>query len=64
MSGQELIASRRQLECAELVAYKKPLYQVLALEPEKVADSRSGKRQREPRSAAEILGQIMKGGQS
>lgn len=63
MSFADLAAARRQLERAELIAYQKPLYQVLALEPEKVADSRSGSPQGKARSASEILGQIMKGGQ-
>lgn len=64
MTAQELAAARAQLQKADLIAYRKPLYQVLALEPDKVADSRSGKPQGQARSASEILGQIMPGGQS
>jgi hypothetical protein len=49
-----LSASRRQLVQAGLIAYEKPLYQVLSLEP--AAAPRSG-----PMSAGEILRRAMGG---
>lgn len=50
----QLCSSRRQLIEAGLIAYEKPLYQVLSLEP--VATTRSG-----PMSVAEVLRQVMGG---
>jgi hypothetical protein len=54
MDGVVLSASRRQLVQAGLVAYQKPFYQVLDLEP--VGAPRSG-----PISVAELLRQTMGG---
>ena len=54
MDLQGLSASRRQLVQAGLVAYEKPLYQVLSLEP--VGSARSG-----PISVGEILRKAMRG---
>lgn len=56
MEDLQLSASRRQLLLAGLLAYEKPLYQVLSLD--RVESARSG-----PASAAEILRKIMAGGQ-
>jgi len=50
----QLSASRQQLIRAGLIAYEKPLYQVLSLEPS--AGPRSG-----PVSVAEVLRQVMGG---
>jgi len=54
MDGLQLSANRRQLLQAGLIAYEKPLYQVLNLEP--VEQARSG-----PTSVAEILRRAMEG---
>lgn len=59
----QLAAARRQLEQAELIAYAKPLYQVLALEaaatvPGLAASERSGQTQ----SVSEILRRVAQGG--
>jgi hypothetical protein len=54
MDGVVLSASRRQLIQAGLIAYEKPFYQVLSLEP--VAAPRSG-----PISVGELLRQAMGG---
>lgn len=54
MDLQGLSASRRQLVQAGLVAYEKPLYQVLSLEP--VGSARSG-----PISVGELLRKAMGG---
>lgn len=52
MDQLQLSASRRQLLQAGLIAYEKPLYQVLSLDP--VEQARSG-----PTSVAEILRKAM-----
>jgi hypothetical protein len=54
MDPLQLSASRQQLIQAGLIAYEKPLYQVLSLEPP--PGTRSG-----PRSVAEVLRQVMGG---
>ena len=54
LDGLGLSASRQQLVQAGLVAYEKPLYQVLGLEP--VASSRSG-----PIRVGELLRQVLGG---
>ena len=54
MDGLALSASRQQLVQAGLIAYEKPFYQVLSLEP--VAAPRSG-----PTSVGEILRRAMGG---
>lgn len=59
----QLAAARLQLEQHGLIAYKKPLYQVLSLEepvrpPADPSPSRAG----EPQSVAEILRRALKGG--
>ena len=57
MEPLQLTAARRHLVQAELVAYQKPLYQVLALDlpPGAKAEDRSGKVQ----SAADILRRVL-----
>jgi hypothetical protein len=54
-----LSASRQQLVQAGLIAYQRPFYQVLSLEPEAVGSSRSG-----PIRVGELLRQVLAGGQS
>lgn len=54
MDGLQLSGSRRQLLQVGLIAYEKPLYQVLSLDP--VAGTRSG-----PTTVAEILRKAMGG---
>ena len=57
MEPRQLATARQQLVQAELVAYQKPLYQVLALDltAEAKEDDRAGKAQ----SAAEILRRVL-----
>ncbi len=56
LDGLQLSAARQQLLQAGLIAYNKPLYQVLSLEP--VQGSRSGQA-----SVADILRKVVEGGQ-
>jgi hypothetical protein len=64
MDSLQLSAARQQLVQADLIAYQKPLYQVLALpEDSKVATPtlpRSGQTQ----SVADILRRVVEGGQA
>jgi hypothetical protein len=58
----QLAAARRQLEQAQLLAYQKPLYQVLALPdltPEPTASA--GPRTAQPQSVADILRRALTG---
>jgi hypothetical protein len=58
----ELPRLRRQLIEAELIAYQKPLYQVLALVEKTASSSSGGSPPRgTTRSAAEILRQVLSG---
>lgn len=59
----EVSAAREQLACAQLIAYQKPLYQVLAL-PERSPQQASlaGPRSGQVQSAADILRQVLGGG--
>lgn len=61
MSTLELATARTQLLNADLVAWKKPLYQVLSLDPDPVASlpvERSGQTQ----SVAQVLRHVLEGG--
>ena len=63
MERTDLRAARQELMQAELIAYQKPLYQVLSLEkpaarPAPASDKRAG----EPASVADILRRVMEGG--
>ena len=61
-SGSQLARARGELERAVLIAYRRPLYQVLDLAPPAVAsDRRSGSRApaADPLSAGEILHRIL-----
>jgi hypothetical protein len=60
----QLAAARRQLEQAELIAYRKPLYQVLALGVASVSLEPAAPEQRtgQTQSAADILKRVLQGG--
>lgn len=60
----QLSAARMQLEKADLIAYRKPLYQVLCLEPPDPPITVSGGPQRtgQTQSAADILKRALQGG--
>ncbi len=59
----QLAAARRQLEKADLIAYKKPLYQVLALpEPPSGAVPPASARAGQVQSVADILRRALGGG--
>ena len=61
MDAVQLSAARQQLVQADLLAYQKPLYQVLALpEHSKPAAPRTGQAQ----SVAEVLRRVLEGGQA
>jgi hypothetical protein len=58
----QLAAARRQLEAAELIAYAKPLYQVLALETSPPVEREPSERAGQALSVAEILRRMSQGG--
>jgi hypothetical protein len=63
----QLSVARLQLEHADLIAYRKPLYQVLSLEPAaapSTASSTPEPRIGQVQSAADILKRILQGGRS
>lgn len=62
----QLSAARQQLEHADLIAYRKPLYQVLSLEaaPSATATSTPEPRIGQVQSAADILKRVLQGGAS
>lgn len=63
MDPLELSATRRQLEAAELIAYRKPLYQVLALQdPAGAPAVAEAPRQGQAQSVGEILRRALAGG--
>lgn len=51
----QLAAARTELQKADLLAYKKPLYQVLSLEPDSEPTADSGQRSGQTLSVAQIL---------
>lgn len=57
-----LSAARRQLEQADLIAYRQPLYQVLSLESAVPIVASSQPRTGQTQSAADILKRILQGG--
>lgn len=65
MDSMALSAARQQLIQVDLIAYQKPLYQVLAL-PEDPKTSSSGALPRtgQPQSVAEVLRRALEGGES
>ena len=59
----QLAAARQQLEQAQLIAYQKPLYQVLALpEPSPEPEVPSGPRQGQAQGVGDILRRVLAGG--
>lgn len=58
----QLSAARQQLEQAGLVAFQKPIYQVLSLEPAAQPPLLPEKRAGQVQSAADILKRILEGG--
>ncbi len=59
----QLAAARQQLQKADLIAYKKPLYQVLALpEPASEAAAAASARAGQAQSVADILRRALGGG--
>ncbi len=61
MDLRELAAARQELVVAELIAYQKPLYQVLSLELPASPSPASDKRAGEPSSVTDILRRIVEG---
>jgi hypothetical protein len=55
-----LATARAQLEKADLIAYRRPLYQVLSLEP--IPPGASGPRAAQTLSVAEVLKRLAQGG--
>jgi len=63
LSPAELAAARTRLQQADLIAYQKPLYQVLSLEPASAPLCRHGApRSGQAQSLAEILRRAVEGG--
>ena len=58
----QLSSARRQLEKADLIAFRKPLYQVLSLDPAALPMSVPQKRAEQVQSAADILKRVFQGG--
>jgi hypothetical protein len=58
----QLSSARRQLEQADLIAFRKPLYQVLSLEPAAMSLLVPQQRAQQAQSAADILKGILQGG--
>ena len=56
LTPDQIVLARQELRQADLIAYAKPLYQVLSLEP-------ASERANETRSAEQILRQILGGAQ-
>lgn len=63
MDSMALSAARQQLVQVDLIAYQKPLYQVLAL-PEDLKTSSSWPRSGQAQSVAEVLRRALEGGES
>ena len=63
LSPEQLTTARTQLQQADLIAYQKPLYQVLSLDWTPVGSGLpDGPRTGQGRSTAEILRRILEGG--
>lgn len=58
----QLSTARQQLEQADLLAYRQPLYQVLALESDAPGAASSQPRAGQTQSAADIFKRILQGG--
>lgn len=65
MDAVQLSAARQQLVQADLIAYQKPLYQVLALpEDLKVSAASTSPRTGQTQSVAEVLRRVLEGGEA
>ena len=65
MDAVQLSAARQQLAQADLLAYQKPLYQVLALpEDSKTSVASTLPRTGQTQSVAQVLRQVLEGGQA
>jgi len=65
MDSVTLSAARHQLVQADLIAYQKPLYQVLALsEDPKASTASTSRRTGQTQSVADILRRALEGGQA
>lgn len=65
MDAVQLSAARQQLVQADLLAYQKPLYQVMALpEDSKTAVASTLPRTGQTQSVAEVLRRVLEGGQA
>jgi hypothetical protein len=65
MHSDELSAARQQLVQADLIAYQKPLYQVLALpEDPKASAASTSPRSGQTQSVADILRRALQGGEA
>jgi hypothetical protein len=62
MAPTELALARQELVQADLIAYQKPLYQVLSLEPRSGPASPREKRLGQPASLGDILRRALEGG--
>ena len=62
MDPLQLARCRQQLVGADLVAYQKPLYQVLALPPTQLVTPQSGPRSAQTLSVGDILRRVCEGG--
>ena len=62
LDSLQLSSARRQLEQADLIAFRKPLYQVLSLDPAAMPVSIPEKRAQQVQSAADILKRVFQGG--
>lgn len=58
----QLSSARLQLEKADLIAFGKPLYQVLSLDPTAMPGSAPEKRTQQVQSVADILKRVFQGG--
>ena len=64
LDPRQLAQARQQLVAADLVAYQKPLYQVLALPVAALASVPAGVRQGQPLSVGDLLRRALEGGAS
>ena len=62
MDPLQLVRCRQQLVGADLVAYQKPLYQVLALPPAQMVTPQAGPRSAQALSVGDILRRVCEGG--
>ena len=62
LEPMSLAQARQQLVAADLVAYQKPLYQVLALPVSTAASAPSGTRLGQPLSVGDLLRRALEGG--